>query len=59
MLYPFNRATSSKAFIPLGKKLKKKEKKKSARERPMEREKVAEVLLDFLFKGPGQMALLG
>jgi hypothetical protein len=38
---------------------KKKKKKISARERPMEREKVAEVLLDFLFKGPGQITLLG
>jgi len=37
----------------------KKKKKSSAREIPMEREKVAEVFLDFLFKGPGQITLLG
>ena len=45
VLYPFDRATTSKEGLhsPL-----KEVKKNSARERPMEREKVAEVLLDFM-----------
>ena len=49
VLYPFDRATTSKEGLhsPF-KKVKVKGKKKSARERPMEREKVAEVLLDLM-----------
>lgn len=44
----FDRATTSKEGLnsPLFERSKKK--KKSARERPMKREKVAEVLLDFM-----------
>ena len=47
VLYPFDRAKTSKEGLhsPL-----KEEKKNSARERPMEREKVAEVLIDFIEK---------
>jgi len=47
VLYPFDRATTSKEGLhsPL-----KEVKKNSARERPMEREKVAEVLIDFIEK---------